>query len=257
MRAFGDMMAAFALAGALAGGADAADIRVLSVGAVEEAVRNLGADFAKESGHHVVLTVAGPVAVLQKIKNGEVFDAVIIAEAAMDRLDKDGLVNPESRERLATGGMAVAVRTGARVPDLSTPEAFKQALLAAKSIVYDDPALPNQSGQMAEQVLVKAGILDTLRPKIRIVPGQAASQELVANGEVEMGLYNRSEIPEAKGLSIAGAVPAPLQIDITYEGALLSDGAAPEATRAFLRFMSGPDGRPRWVAAKLEPLADH
>ncbi len=80
---------------------------------------------------------------------------------------------------------------------------------------------------------------------------------MIANGEVEMGLYNRSEIPEGKGLRVAGAVPPQLQINTAYEGALMSDGALPEATRAFLRFLASPDARPRWVAAKLEPLSDH
>jgi molybdate transport system substrate-binding protein len=72
-----------------------------------------------------------------------------------------------------------------------------------------------------------------------------------------MGLYNLSEIPEGKGLKIAGPVPAPLQLATTYEGALMSDGAVPEAARAFIRFLAEPDARAKWIAAKLVPLADH
>ena len=124
-------------------------------------------------------------------------------------------------------------------------------------MVYGDPALPNQSGEKAEQILAKAGLLDTLKGKLRIVPGQAEGQDLIAKGEVEMGLYNLSEIPEGKGLKIAGPVPAPLQFTTTYEGALMSDGAVPEAARAFIRFLAEPDARAKWIAAKLVPLADH
>jgi molybdate transport system substrate-binding protein len=195
--------------------------------------------------------------VAQKIKDGEIFDAVIVSEPAMDRLDKEGIVNPESRVRLANTGIGVAVRAGAPAPNLATPDAFKQALLAAKSVVYGDPTLPNQSGEKAEQILAKAGILDALKPKLRIVPGQAESQDLIAKGEVEMGLYNLSEIPEGKGLKIAGPVPAPLQIATTYEGALMSDGSVPQAAREFIRFLSEPEARAKWLAARLEPLADH
>jgi len=165
-------------------------------------------------------------------------------------------VNPESRVPLAKTGMGVAVRAGAPLPDLSTPEAFKQALLAAKSVVYGDPTLPNQSGEKAERILVQAGILDALKPRLKIVPAQAASQELIAKGEVEMGLYNVSEIPEGKGLALAGPVPALLQIATSYEGALMSNGSVPEATRAFIRFLANPEARAKWVAAKLEPLAE-
>jgi molybdate transport system substrate-binding protein len=257
MRTCGRLACIAAMLMSLTGMAIADDIRVLSVGAVQQAVKALAADFGKESGHHVVLTIGSPAVVTQKIKDGEVFDAVIVSEPAMDVLDKEGIVNPESRVRLANTGMGVAVRAGAPVPDLSTPEAFKQALLAAKSVVYGDPTLPNQSGEKAEKILAKAGILDALKPKLRIVPGQAASQELIAKGEIELGLYNVSEIPEDKGLKLAGPVPAALQISTTYEGALMSDGAVPLVARAFIHFLSSPDARTKWLAAKLEPLADH
>ena len=257
MRAFGRTTSITAVLVSLAGMAAAADIRLLSVGAVENAVRPLAADFSKDTGHKIVFTVGSPAVVAQKIKDGEIFDAVIVSEPAMDRLDKEGIVNPESRVRLANTGIGVAVRAGAPAPNLATPDAFKQALLAAKSVVYGDPTLPNQSGEKAEQILAKAGILDALKPKLRIVPGQAESQDLIAKGEVEMGLYNLSEILEGKGLKIAGPVPAPLQLATTYEGALMSDGSVPQAAREFIRFLSEPEARAKWLAARLEPLADH
>jgi molybdate transport system substrate-binding protein len=236
--------------------AGAADIRVLSVGAVQNAVRALATDFGNETGHHVVLTIGSPAIVMQKIKDGEVYDAVIVSEPAMDRLDQEGIVNPESRVPLGKTGMGVAVRAGAPLPDLSTPETFKHALLGAKSVVYGDPTLPNQSGEKAERILIQAGILDALKPRLKIVPGQTASQELIAKGEVEMGLYNISEIPEGKGLAYAGPVPKLLQITTSYEGALMSDGAMPEAARAFIRFLANSEARPKWLAAKLEPPPD-
>ena len=257
MRAVGRIISIAAVLVSVAGMAVAADIRVLSVGAVQNAVRPLAVDFSKETGHKIVFTVGSPAVVAQKLKDGETFDAVIVSEPAMDALDKEGIVNPESRVRLANTGIAVAVRAGAPVPNLSTPEAFKEALLAAKSLVYGDPTLRNQSGEKAEQILAKAGLLDALKGKLRIVPGQAESQDLIAKGEVEMGLYNLSEIPESKGLKIAGPVPAPLQLTTTYEGALMSDGSVPQAAREFIRFLSEPDARAKWLAAKLEPLADH
>ena len=257
MWAFGRTISIAAVLVSLAGMAAAADIRVLSVGAVQNAVRPLAVDFSKETGHKIVFTVGSPAVVAQKLKDGETFDAVIVSEPAMDALDKEGIVNPESRVRLANTGIAVAVRAGAPVPNLSTPEAFKEALLAAKSLVYGDPTLPNQSGEKAEQILAKAGLLDALKGKLRVIPGQAESQDLTAKGEVAMGLYNLSEIPESKGLKIAGPVPAPLQLTTTYEGALMSDGSVPQAAREFIRFLSDPDARAKWLAAKLEPSADH
>jgi molybdate transport system substrate-binding protein len=256
MRRFGRMILIAATLMSIAGMAGAADIRMLSVGAVQNAVRTLAAEFNKETGQQVVLTISSPAVVMQKIKAGEIFDAVIVSEAAMDELDGDGIVNPESRVRLASTGLGIAVHADAPALDLSTPEAFKQALLAAKSIVYGDPTLPHQSGEKTEKILAKAGLLEALKPKLLIVAGQAASQELVAKGEVGMGLYNVSEIAEGKGLKFAGPVPAPLQINTSYEGALMSDGAEPETARAFIRFLASPDARAQWLAARLEPLGD-
>jgi molybdate transport system substrate-binding protein len=256
MRSFGGIAHVAVMLMSLTGMAAAADIRVLVDGSVQNAVRTLAADFAKETGDHVILTVGAPAVVAQKIKDGEAFDALIVAEAAMDALDQDGTVNPESRVRLADAGIAVAVRAGAPVPDLSTPEAFKQALLAAKSVVYGDPMPPNRSGEMAEKVLAEAGILDALKPKLRIVADPVAGQELIAKGEVEMGLYNAGEIAGRKGLTLAGPVPPALQVSTTYEGALMSEGAVPEAARAFIRFLASPDARAKWLAVRLEPLTD-
>jgi molybdate transport system substrate-binding protein len=239
-----------------AGMAQAAEIRVLAVRAPEQAIRALAADFAKESGHQVVFTVGSPAVVMQKIKANEVHDAVIVSEPAMDQLDRQGIVNPESRARLANTGIGVVVREGAPLPDVSTPEAFRKALLKAKSIVYGD-VFPNTSGEKVEKILAAAGVLDTLKPKLKIVSGHANSQPMIAKGEIELGLYNLSEIPDGKGIALAGPVPAPLQLLTTYEAALMSDGAAVEATRAFIGFLASPDARPRWSAARLEPLADH
>jgi molybdate transport system substrate-binding protein len=256
MRAFVRNMLIASMLTPLVGMADAAEIRLLAVRAPEAAIRALAADFAKESGHQVVFTIGSPATVMQKIKTNEVHDVVIVSEPAMDQLDRDGLVNPESRARLANTGIGVVVREGAAPPDVSTPDAFKQALLAAKSIVYGD-VFPNTSGEKVEKILAAAGILDALKPKLRIVSGHANSQPMIAKGEIELGLYNLSEIAEDKGVKLVGPVPAPLQLFTTYEAALMSDGSVVEAARAFIQFLASPDARPRWAAARLAPLADH
>src|SRR5947209_426925 len=116
MRSFGRIASIAVTLISLASMAGAADIRLLSVGAVQHAVKELAAEFGNETGHKVILTVASPAVVTQKIKDGESFDAVIVSEPAMDRLDKEGVVNPESRVPLATTGMGVAVRARGPLP---------------------------------------------------------------------------------------------------------------------------------------------
>ena len=152
---------------------------------------------------------------------------------------------------------ASSCATARTVPDLATPEAFKQALMAAKSIVYGD-VLPNQSGEKVEKILATLGILDALRPKIRIVSGHRNSQPLIAKGEVEMGLYNLSEIHEGNGHQArrpgarAAAADHDLggRLDVGRLGAGGGAGVHPLPGRAPTRATSG-------LAAKLEPLGEH
>jgi ABC-type molybdate transport system substrate-binding protein len=121
MRAFGRTIVIAAVLVSAAGMAAAAEVRVLGVDRVEPAVRGVAADFARETGHQVIFTIAAPAVVMEKIAANETFDAVIVSEPAMDQLDKDGIVNPESRRRLARDGDVTY--EGGLMTDGSVPEA--------------------------------------------------------------------------------------------------------------------------------------
>jgi len=256
MRAFGRSVLIVSTLLGLAGMAAAAEVRVLATRATEGALVALAKEFAQESGHRAVFTIGSPAAVMAKIKANEIYDVVVLAEPAIDQLDRQGLVNPESRVRLANIGLGVAVREGAPAPDIATADAFKQALTNAKSIVYGE-VFPNTSGERIEKMLAGMGMLDTLKPKLKIVPGHANSQALIAKGEIELGLYNMSEIPDGKGVKYVGPVPAPFQSSATFEAARMSEGSAVEASEAFIRYIGGAEGRPVWAKAGFVPLADH
>lgn len=235
------------------GFAGAAEVRVLSVGAVQVAIKNLAADFSKESGHQVTFTIASPVQVEQKLAAGESHDVVILSAPAMDDLDKAGGVQAGSRVPIARVGIGISVREGADVPDVSTPEAFKRTLLAARTIVHSDPTLPRQSGALVVGILSKAGILDEIKPKARIA-GWSPGNELVAKGDAEIGLYNVSEIPRDRGVKFVGPVPASLQLYNTYEAAVMARATAPEPALAFVKLLASGGSRDKWQAAGLEAL---
>lgn len=256
MRAFGRSLLIVSMLLAFEGMAAAAEVRVLATRATEGALATLAKEFAQETGHRAVFTIGSPAAVMAKIKANEVYDVVVLAEPAIDQLDKQGLANPESRVRLANIGLGVAVREGAPVPDIATADAFKQALTNAKSIVYGEVFF-NTSGERIEKMLAGMGLLDTLKPKLKVVPGHANSQALIAKGEIELGLYNMSEIPDGKGVKYVGPVPAPFQSTATFEAARMSEGSAVEASEAFIRYIGGAEGRPAWAKARFVPLADH
>jgi glutathione peroxidase len=225
-----------------------AEIRVLSVGSVQIAAKTLAADFTQQTGSKATLTIVTPSDIPQKLA-GATYDMIICSIPAMEALDKAGALVPGSRSPLAGVGIGIMVREGTPLPDVSTPEAFKKTLLAARSIVHGNPATPNQSGVVTMRILAKAGILDAIKPKAR--PADLADGfAMVATGEVELALFNLVELPP--GVRLVGPVPAPLQDYTSYETAVLANGAAPTESQAFIKLMVSPPARKIWEAASLE-----
>jgi molybdate transport system substrate-binding protein len=231
----------------------AAELRVFGVAPVRAGMTGLGPDFTKDTGNAVNLNIIAANLVEPQKLAGENYDVAVLGAAAMEELEKAGGLRPGSRAPLVRTGIGVAVREGSPVPDLSTPDAFKQAMLAARSIVYRDTAQTDLSGAIAERILAKAGILDAVKPKIRI-ESLSVSHELIAKGEIEIGLYNVSEAP-SKGVILAGPVPAPLQLYSSYEVAIMAHAAAPETAANFIAFITGQKARDRWQKVGMEPLS--
>jgi molybdate transport system substrate-binding protein len=226
----------------------AGDIRVLSVGSVQVATKALADDFARQTGHKVIFTIVSPNLIEGRLKSAP-YDMLIASVAAVETAEKTGLVRQGSRAPLARAGIGVMVRDGGPVPELSTPEAFKAAVLAARSIVHGDPALPNQSGAVTMRILAKAGILDAVRPKARAA-ALADGFAMVAKGEVELALFNLVELPH--GVRLAGPVPAPWQDYTFYEAAVLANGAMPNEAQAFIALLTSQAARETWEAAMLD-----
>jgi molybdate transport system substrate-binding protein len=148
-------------------------------------------------------------------------------------------------------GIGVAVREGAPKPDLSTPEAFKQAIRDAKNIVYTDPATPNGSGIVTMRILAAAGLTDLVMAKGK-QQNLGLGRELIARSEYELGMFNLSEIA-MPGVAIAGAVPAPLQEYTEYDGAMLANSANKAAAEKFLNFITGSSAAALWKVGHAEP----
>jgi molybdate transport system substrate-binding protein len=226
----------------------AADIRVLSVGSVQIATKVIAAEFEKATDHKVRFTIVSPDRIAGQLA-GEPYDMLIASVPVIEALEKAGGIRAGTRAPLARAGIGIMVRDGASVPDVANPEAFRKTLLAARSIVHGDPALPNQSGVVTMRILAKAGILDAVRSKARAA-GLAEGLAMVAQGEVELALFNQVELPA--GVRLAGSVPAPLQDYTFYEAALLAKGAAPDAAQNFIGRMIDPEARKTWESALLD-----
>jgi molybdate transport system substrate-binding protein len=230
--------------------AEAAEIRVLSAGAVRAIVTELAQAFEKETGHRVSLAF-GTVGVTRKRLADEPADVVIMTDVAIDESSAQGAVVAGSRADIARTGMGVGVRDGAPKPDISTPETLKQALLATRSLTYVDPAQGATSGIHFAGLLRQLGIADAVKPKTTLVPGGYPA-ELVARGEVEMVVHQISEIVPVKGVTLVGPLPRAVQKVTTYSAGIAGKATAPEAARGFVAFLTSPATKAKLAAAGLD-----
>jgi molybdate transport system substrate-binding protein len=230
-----------------------ATIKVMSAGAVQAMVTALGGEFERASGHALSLTFNTAGALRERFLAGETPDLLILPSAIMQALDKEGRFVPGSRTDLGRTVTGVAIRAGAPVPDISTPEAFKRALLDAKTVSYTDPKAGGSSGNFFAGLLQRLGIADEIGRKS--VLGQRGHDvaRLVADGRAEIGTTFISEILTVPGTQIVGPLPGDLHNSNTYTAAIPARAAAPEPARALLGKLTDPAGRARWVEAGLEP----
>jgi molybdate transport system substrate-binding protein len=229
----------------------AAEVKVLSGGAVKAAVTDLAETWGRETGHRVTITYATTGASLQKLAAGEPADVVILTTEAIDQLAAKGTVIAGTRADVARVGIGVAVREGAPKPDISTPEAVKQTMLAAKSVAYMDPTKGGTSGIHFSKVLEQMGIGAAVKPKAVLVDTGFAA-ERVAKGEAEIVVHQISEILPVKGVTLVGPLPREIQKVTVYAAAVTTKSEVQDAAKAFIAFLMAPAARPKFAAVGLD-----
>ena len=228
-------------------------IKIISAGAVKEMVVALGADFEKATGTKLDLNFGTVGSMRARVEKGETADVMCLSQSAIAVLDKAGRVLPGSIVNLADTVTGVVIREGAVRPDLSTVEAFKQALLDAARVAYVDPQAGGSSGIMFAAMIERLGIADAINKKAVLGKNGHDVATLVADGRAEIGTTFISEILPVKGAQVAGLLPGELHNANTYTAALHAGTAAPEAARAFVAALTDKATRARWTAAGLEP----
>jgi molybdate transport system substrate-binding protein len=237
-----------------AASAVAADIRVFTSGAPAAVEKAVATGFSQATGHRPEITVGNLSAIQDKLSAGESPDIVIFPTSAIEALDKAGNLTPGSRVDLARVGIGVAVREGAPLPDVSTPDAIRKMLLNARSIVHPDPQGGGFTGAHISRMIAQMGIGDVVNPKVTLLFAIGGGVAAVAKGDAEIGIFNISEILPVKGVTLAGPLPTELQSYITFSAALHAGTASPEPARAFLQWLSGAQAHEAWMKGGFEPL---
>jgi molybdate transport system substrate-binding protein len=220
-------------------GAAGAEIKVLTAGAFKQVLLALLPDFERTSGHKVMVQNDTVGALTKRIAGGEAFDLAVLTPKAVDDLAKEGKFAAGSRANLARVGVGVVVKDGTPKPDIGSVAAFKQALLAAKSVAYIDPAAGGSSGIYVAGLLDKLGIAAEVKPKAKLIPGGAVAEH-VAKGEAELGIHQISEILPVKGVTLVGPLPAEIQNYTVYAAGIGAHAKESDAAKALIKALSGP-----------------
>lgn len=228
--------------------AAAAEIVVFCPGAVQSVVRPLVQDYEKTSGNTVKFEFATAGAVAKKVADGAPGDVVLATDKGLAALAKDGKVDSASIKDLGSMGVGVAVKAGAPKPDIHDVDAFKKAMLAAKSIMYANPAKGGQSGIHVAKVFAELGLDKQLGPKIQLRDRGPDGLKEVAKGDIEIGLGQISEIIANKDVVLVGPFPPAIQGAVTFSGGVHSGSKEKAAAKALIDLLSSPAAKEKFKA---------
>lgn len=229
--------------------AQAAEVRVASSGAVKEAYVELVANFERTTGHKVLTTWGGTESVTKRVRDGEVFDLVIISALNIDRLVGEGKLVTGSRIDVAKSGVGVAVRDGLAKPDVSSSEGLKKAVLDAKSVAYSS----GPSGFYLVDLFKKMGISDQIKDKVKQTPSGVQVGDLLARGEADLGFQQVSELVHVKGIQYIGPLPADIQHTTTFSVGLHAKAPEPDAAKALVNALTASEAAAVIRKAGMEP----
>ena len=214
------------------------EINVLSSQAIKEAYLAFQPEFERASGHRLKTAWFGTIDAVRKLRAGEVFDMVILVSPSMDEMIKEGKIVADSRADLVRSEVAIAVPRGAPKPDISTTDAVKKALLAAKGVGYSS----GPSGMYLEGLFKRWGVADRIQT-IKTPPGTPVGT-LLTSGKVDIGFQQVSELLLYPGIQYVGPVPADMQHVSVFCGGVHTGAKEPAAARTLIEFITSPAALP-------------
>jgi molybdate transport system substrate-binding protein len=226
--------------------ADAADLKIFASRAIATVLEAVGPEFERTAGHKLNVIVGFSPNFAKQINAGEPFDIIFSPPGTIGGLVNNGKVIAKTNTNLVRTGYGVGVRAGAPKPDIGSVEAFKRALLNAKSITYlPVPGVP--------QLIERLGLKDAIASKVSIPPTDI-SAELVANGEIELCIVSLTQMVTTPGIELVGPLPAEIQVYTVFAGAVSANSKSTDAAQALFGFLKGPAAIPAIRAQGMEPL---
>ena len=232
--------------------AEPAEVKVLASVALTSALDELAPQYERATGNRLKIDYSLIADIKKRILAGETADVIILSRPAMDELAKQDKFVPNSTAGVAGTPVAVAARAGMPKPDISSVDALKRSLLAAKSIVYADPAKGGASGVYFAHVVDQLGIAEQIKAKTILVPGAQAA-DVVARGEAEIGVAQASEIVPVTGAQLVGPLPGEFASMTAFTAGIGAGTKVQEASKSFIQFLTGPTAAPVFKSKGFEP----
>jgi molybdate transport system substrate-binding protein len=226
-------------------------LRVFTTRAIRTVLDRVGPEFERTRGIRLNVTTDIAAPMVRAVRGGEPFDVLVAAPDQIDALVKDGLIIPETRTNLARSGIGVAVRSGAPVPDVSSVEALKRTLLNAKSIAY---LKEGQSGVYLARLLEDLSIAAAIERKV-VRPEKDIVSQLVAQGDVEVGMVVVTQILTTPGVTLAGPLPDGIQRYVVFSAGVSARSQNSRAAMDLLAFLAAPSAREVMRAQGMEPVS--
>jgi molybdate transport system substrate-binding protein len=233
--------------------ASAAEIKVFSTIGVQAALEELPPKFERASGHKLTITWGTAALLVNRVQAGETADLMVLTRQSLDALTKDGKATADTDATFASSGLAMVVKKGAPKPDISTPEAFKQSLLKAKTIAYSNPAHGGASGVYIAKLLERMGIADQMKDKTKFPPPSGNAANLVVSGEAELAIQQEPEVMAVAGVDMVGPLPADLNNITIYAAGPGAGTKQTDAANAFIKFLHTPEAAAVFKAKGLKP----
>ena len=227
----------------------AAEIKVLSTQATEQAYRELVPQFERATGHRITTIFTGTLDADKRLAAGEAYDLLILSGPSIDEHLKDGKLVAGSRVDLAKSGVGVGVKAGASKPDIHTTDALRKTILGAKSIGYST----GPSGLYVLKLFQRLGVADQVKPKLKQTATGVFVGSIIASGEVEIGFQQVSELGQYPGVDFVGPLPADLQELTVFSSGITRNAKQADAARAWVRYLTGPEAAQAFTKRGMQP----
>jgi molybdate transport system substrate-binding protein len=233
--------------------ASAAEIKVFSTVGVKSVLEDLVPKFEKATGHKLAITWSTAALLAKRVQAGEQADTLILIKGNLETLQKEGKIMPGTDVIFSKSIFAVGVKAGAPKPDISTPDALKQALLASKAVSYTDPASGGASGVYTAKQIAKMGITEQMKGKTKHPQSGGFSGSLLVDGQADIAINSKPELMSVPGVEVVGPLPGYMAYTVIYAAGVQSGAAHADAAKALVKYLMSPEAQAVFKAKGFDP----